>query len=146
MFENEFFGIVKFIADSLDNIQIYLHNIPEGFVRPSVFFPVPDIKRLSDTLDSYASLYTMYVSFFHNSAEEAFTLGCTVFHRLSVTKNIDSVDSSGRKTGLVHIENVQLYKADEYAYQLKINWVSRCSYSGDSGSLIKNFYLNGGKL
>ena len=46
----------------------------------------------------------------------------------------------------VRIQDVQLKKADECAYQMQIDWISRRTYTPDEGELVQSFYMNGGKL
>lgn len=148
MLEKEIAGIIRFVLDSAGNPTPYYHNVPESFAVPSVFFPSPEIECQPDTLSSYGAEYTMFVKFFHSSTEGAYELALPVFHRINaVRRMIPLYDISGKVTGeIIRIKNTQLKKADECAYQLQIGWVSRIPYTADEAQLVRNLYINGGKI
>ena len=148
MLEKEIAGIMHFVLDAAGNPAPYYHNVPESFAVPSVFFPSPEIEFQPDTLSSYSEVYTMFVKFFHSSTEMAYELALPVFHGINAVRGkIPLYDVSGKKTGeIIRIKNTHLKKADECAYQLQIDWVSRIPYTHDEAQLVRNFYINGGKI
>lgn len=148
MLEKEVASIVRFVLDSTEDLMPYYHNIPESFAVPSVFFPSPEISFRPDTFSAYSGEYTMFAVFFHSSTELAYQIALLVSRRINdVRRLIPEIDYDGKRTGgYIRIENTQLKKADECAYQLQIDWISRYPYTPDEGELIRNFYLNGGKL
>ncbi len=146
MLENDFYSIIKFILDNANDPAVYYHNVPENFYVPSIYFPTPEVDFKPDTLNSGSSEYRMYVMFFHSSTEDAYRLALPVYHAFCKAKRIiPEIDKSGRKVRYMHIRDIQLYKADECAYQMRIDWVSRYSYTREDAELARNFFLNGGK-
>ena len=148
MLEMEIAGIIRFVLDCAGNPVPYYHNVPEGFAVPSVFFPSPEIEFQPDTLNSYGAEYTMFVKFFHSTTEGAYELALPVFHGINaVRRTIPVYDVSGKRTAeTVRIKNIQLKKADECAYQLQLDWISHIEYTQKEAQLVRNFYINGGKI
>lgn len=148
MLEKEVASIIKFILDSAGNPTPYYHNMPESFAVPSVYFPSPEISFEPDTFSTYGADYMMFANFFHCSTELAYELALPVFHSINAARKlIPLIDINGKNTGYyARIKDIQLKKADECAYQLQVNWVSRRPYNCEEAQLIQNFYLNGGKL
>ena len=148
MLEKEVASIIRFILDSAEGLTPYYHNIPESFAVPSVFFPSPEITFQPDTFSAYKGEYTMFAEFFHSSTELAYQIALPVCRSInSARRLVPEIDYDGKRTGgYIRIENTQLKKADECAYQLQIDWISRYPYTPDEGELIRNFYLNGGKI
>ena len=136
MLEKEVASIIRFILESCENPVPYYHNMPESFIVPSVYFPVPEISQIPDTMSAYGAEYTMFVNFFHLPA----------FQRINDhSKLIPMVDISGEKTGeYVRIKNIQLKKADECVYEMQIDWIIRRPFIKEEYELIQNFYMNGG--
>lgn len=148
MLEKEIAGIMRFVLDCAGNPVPYYHNVPENFAVPSVFFPSPEIEFQPDTLNSYGAVYSMFVKFFHSSTERAYELALPVFHGINAARrDIPLYDISGKLTGeSVRINNIQMKKADECAYQIQLDWISRIAYTQTEAQLVRNFYINGGKI
>lgn len=148
MIENEVASIIKAVLDCSDIANVYYNNIPESFAVPAVFFPSPEIEIQPDTLSGYASEYTMYVNFFHSTTEDAYELAVPVLHGItSLRKLVPLLNTYGEETGdFVRIKNMNLKKADECAYQLQIDWISRRPYTRSEAELVREFYINGGRI
>lgn len=148
MLEKEVASIIKFILDSAGNPVPYYHNMPKNFVVPSVYFPSPEITFEPDTFSTYGADYNIFVNFFHSSTELAYELALPVFHSINAARKlIPVIDINGKTTGqYIRIQDVQLKKSDECAYQMQVGWVSRRPYNCEEAQLIQNFYLNGGKI
>lgn len=148
MLEKEFAAVIRVILDSAGSPAPYYHNIPESFIVPSVFFPSPEIEFKPDTLSSYGSEYILYVNFFHSTTELAYELAMLVYHDIVRRRRlIPLIDSNEKKTGeLMRINNINVKKVDECAYQLQLDWISRTPYTCEEAELVELFYINGGKL
>lgn len=148
MIEQEIASIIRFVLEACGNPTPYYHNIPESFVVPSVYFPVPEIDFQPDTFSGYRAEYSMFVNFFHSSTELAYQLAVPVCHSINTARRlIPEINYDGNRTGkFIRITNNQLKKADECAYQLQLDWISRYDYTPQNGELVRDFYMNGGKL
>lgn len=148
MIEQEIASIIRFVLEACGDPTPYYHNIPESFVVPSVYFPVPETEFQPDTFSGYRAEYSMFVSFFHSSTELAYQLAAPVCHSINAARRqIPEIDYDGKWTGkYVRIQDTRLKKADECAYQLQLEWTGRYNYTPQDGELIRNFYMNGGRL
>ena len=146
MLEKEIASIIRFILESCGNPVPYYHNMPESFIVPSVYLPVPEVSQIPDTMSAYGAEYTMFVNFFHSSTELAYELALPAFQRINdYGKLIPMVDISGEKTGeYVRLKNIQIKKADECVYEMQIDWIIRRPFIKEEYELIQNFYMNGG--
>ena len=90
MLEKEIASIIRFILESCGNPVPYYHNMPESFIVPSVYFPVPEVSQNPDTMSAYGAEYTMFVNFFHSSTELA---------GISANKRLRQADTHGGYIG-----------------------------------------------
>lgn len=148
MLEKEVKAIAKFVVEAAGHPKEYYHNVPENFIVPSVFFPSPEVSLLPDTLNSYGAEYVMYVNFFHCSTEDAYALALPVFHKINAVRKLLPIfdDTGKRLKEEVRIKEMRLKKADECAYELMLEWVSRHPYEQNDAELVRRFFMNGGKL
>ena len=147
MIEKEYAGIIRTVLELTGNPAAYYHNIPENFIVPSVFFPVPEIETVPDTLDSYGAEYTVFAMFFGSTTENAYELGLPVYNGINAARKLVPLyENDGRYTGeSLRIKEISFRKADECACQMQISWISRRICTRPEADLIENFYLNGGK-
>lgn len=61
---------IAFVTKQFPDLPYYFLAVPEGFKRPSVFFPEPEIDSYSDTMDSFGFTYILRIHFFGSNARE----------------------------------------------------------------------------
>lgn len=99
--EQEVGSTANFILKAVGNgVQPYYRNLPESFRYPAVYFPVPEVTTKADTFDNYRSDYSLYVTFFHSSKQEAYELALTALTAIKQKRNlVPLLDSSGKQIG-----------------------------------------------
>ncbi|MDD3029765.1 MAG: hypothetical protein PHS57_05755 [Alphaproteobacteria bacterium] len=78
----------------------YYWNVPQDFVIPSVYFPVPEITTYGDTFTSYRFEYMWYIKCFAKTANDAHAMGLAVVSAIKEHRNIvPLIDEDGALTG-----------------------------------------------
>lgn len=50
-------SVIRFVLEASENPYPYYEEIPEGFLVPAVYFPVPEVETDNDTLSTYKLTY-----------------------------------------------------------------------------------------
>lgn len=138
--EQELASIFSFVLKSADSPQPYYRDIPQDFVVPSVYFPVPEISTGGDTFNTYGVEYDWYIKFFHSTTQEAYSLALKALTAIKENRNlIPLLDENGAKIGGIRIKDPDLRIVDECAVQLTIRFVSRRPYIQTSGPKVQEF-------
>lgn len=134
LLEQEMASIIKYALDNSGNPAPYYYEVPEGFVVPAAYFPVPEITTRGDTLLTYAAEFVWFIKFFHSTTQEAQALAFEVLSALQANRNIiPLIDTSGNYTGeTFRVKDPEIKTADDGAVQLTISWDSRRPYNNDS--------------
>lgn len=64
MLEQEVASVIKYIIEKSGNPYPYYNEVPEDFIVPAVYFPVPEIVTGADTLSTYKLTYLWFIGFF----------------------------------------------------------------------------------
>lgn len=133
MLEQEMASIIRFTLDKAGNPPPYYHEVPEGFLIPSVYFPPPEITSSGDTFRTYALRYTWFIKFFHLDAVRAYGLAFSVLDAIRAERNlVQLIDTKGKDTGRgFRIEDPTLKPIDgsPAAAQLTVSWNSPRPYN-----------------
>ncbi len=128
--EQELACIAKFIIAAAGNPTPYYNEVQEGFVRPAVYFPMPEVDTGGDTLKSYAADYAWYIKFFANTREEAYKMAFDALTEISQCRcliPLYSFEGEKLRKGLrIKFPNARVI--DEGAAQLTINFRSYRPY------------------
>lgn len=100
MLEQEIASIMKFTLEKAGNPSPYYYKVPEGFLIPSVYFPVPEVTTRGDTFRTYALEYTWFIKFFGFDEARAQALAFTVLTAIKTGRNrIPLIGTDGKPTG-----------------------------------------------
>ena len=134
MLEQEIASAIRFILNAADNPVPYYYSVPEGFLVPSIYFPLPEIESSGDTLTSYSLTYTWFITFFHNDTRDAQELAFKALMALQSRKNlIPLIDETGALTEDGFRTLDPSLKAIDNAVQLTLSWNSgRPYYIGET--------------
>ena len=146
--EQEAASVMKYVLDKAGNPTPYYHNVPEGFIVPSVFFPRPEIEAGPDTLLSYGVDYQWFIKFFAQTAGEAYETARRVLTAIEDGRRlIPLFNAAGEATGeRLRIRDPSVKAIDDQATglgtaQIHVSWKSRRPYDDQSGILVQRFYL-----
>lgn len=95
MLEQEIASIMMFVLGRTGNPTPYYYEVPEGFLVPAVYFPVPEIVSRGDTFATYALEYNWYIKFFHSSTLLSHEMALTAL--TAIKENWESNPSYRRK-------------------------------------------------
>lgn len=100
MLEQEIASIMMFVLGRTGNPTPYYYEVPEGFLVPAVYFPVPEIVSRGDTFATYSLEYNWYIKFFHSSTLLSHEMALTALTAIKETGNlIPLIDENGQLTG-----------------------------------------------
>lgn len=143
MLEQEFASIIKYILDEAGNPSPYYYEVPENFVVPAVYFPVPEISTRGETFRTYAMEYNWFIKFFHNTTQEAYSLAFDALTAIKGNKNlIPLIGNEGSQTGEnLRIKDPSLNTIDRGVVQIQINWISRRPYNREYAQKMQKYYI-----
>ena len=118
--------------------------MPQDFVVPAVYFPVPDIFSGGDTLRSYNLNYNWHIKFFHRDTQSAHELAFAALTELQGRKNlVPLIDEAGELTGRgFRTHDPEIKKIDDGAVQLTVVWDSPRPYYREPTQKMMRFYVN----
>lgn len=145
MLEQELASIIKFTLNAAGNPSPYYKSVPEDFVVPSAYFPIPVITTGGETFVTYSMDYTWYIKFFASTTDEAYALGLAVLTAIKGKRNlIPLIDTNGDAAGGgLRIKDPELLELDSGAVQLKLSWRSRRPYDADEVEKMLSYAVTG---
>lgn len=144
MLEREIASATQFILESAGNPEPYDANVPQDFIVPAVYFPVPEIVSGGDTLNTYMLSYSWYIKFFHKDTQSAYESALAVLTALQSMKNlIPLIDENGKHMGRkFRTGDPSLKIIDTGAVQLTLKWDSRRPYYREAVQKMMKFYVS----
>lgn len=130
--EQETASIMKFVLDRAGNPAPYYWKVPEDFVVPAIYFPVPEINTGGETFRTYNMDYSWYIRIFHMREEDAFSLGLSVVAAIRAARNMIPLiaeDGSEIEDRWVRVDDPMMKMLEDGTAQLTINWRSRRPYN-----------------
>lgn len=147
MIEQEMASIIKFILDNANNPSPYYYNVPQNFVVPAVYFPVPEIVTGGETFLTYNMDYSWYIVFFHKTTQGAYVLAHQTLSAIRAAKNlIPIIKSDGNidDNNWVRVNDPTIKEVDSGAVQLAVSWRSRRPYNSASEDITQAQSFNVG--
>jgi len=126
----EFGSIMKCIHDMFP-CEVYLKEIPEGFVFPSIYLPQPYHHDFNDTLNSYKVEYMLTMKVMGANSNESYNHASLIANEFrKKRKRFPLVDSEGKPTG--HVVNltrgIEVSRLDYGVHQVILSWATRHNY------------------
>ena len=144
--DQEIASIIKFTLDKSGNPSPYYWDVPEGFLIPSAFFPVPEVESDGSTLNSYAITFTMFIKFFSIDKQSACDLAFGVLRAINGLKcAIPMIGADGGSAGKrfrVKNPSAKGIEGEAGAAQLAVAWDSARPYDAAETVKIMEFGLN----
>ncbi len=144
MFEQVIASIIKFVLDNSDEVTPYYYRVPENFIVPAVYFPVPFVDTRSGTYSSYIKNYNFNILFFDSSSNLAYCKATKVLELLNSNRNkVPIVDKDGQNTGkTVRINEMSITNGDNEVVLLKLNFDMHLPYKEDTETKVQEFFIN----
>lgn len=122
-------SVIAFILGNLPEgwIPVY-QTLPEGFGRPTVYFPVPETEWLPGSLEQYTRLYVMYVMFFGTDARMAHAAAMEADSAIKYMRGlVPRIDTDGGPTDeyvrmRMQDQRTRVVDADMATVQLAVSW------------------------
>ncbi|KGK88038.1 hypothetical protein [Clostridium sp. HMP27] len=143
MLDQERGSIIKFFQ-TVNPVKIYIEKVPEEFIIPSMYFPVPFLDTSRDSLSTYQNDYQMFVKIFEETTLKASTTGEKILEELSKKRNIIKVYTpEGLATDQAfRIDKINGRGISDGVYQIEINWRSRRELGKEESKKVKKINLN----
>lgn len=126
MLEQEVASAIKFIHSACGSPPPYYWNVPQDFVLPSIYFPVPEIMSFGETLNSYKLEYTWHIKCFAKTNQAAYNMALRAAFAIKGSRNlIPLIDVNGEPEGKgFRLQDPSLRQIDEGVSQITIKWNS----------------------
>lgn len=139
-------SVIAFMAKALPGMPCYYQAVPEGFKRPSMFFPEPEIDSFSNTLTSFGLTYTLRAHFFGRNAWEGQRNASTVLLQIArVRFNVPVLLPTGEQTSealdLSQPANIRQTEDRPGAAILTVTWDHRELYPEMEAEKIRHVHL-----
>ena len=144
MIEQETASIIAFILAHAGPAHPYYHEVPQDFIYPAVYFPVPEIETRGETLSAYAAEFVWFINFFDKTTQGAYALAYGALQAIKQYRNlIPLTDEAGipAKEG-VRIKDPIQKTVESGVVQLQIGWISRRPYNRDEAEKAFEFIIN----
>jgi hypothetical protein len=143
MLEQEIASAIKFVLANSENPAPYYYEVPQDFLVPAAYFPVPEISSKGDTFRTYALEYVWFIKFFHKDEVSAYALGFKALNALRSGGNlIPLVDEAGAFTGRgFRLKDPSLKRIDGAA-QLTLLWDSPRPYNASESEKMMSYDLS----
>lgn len=132
MLEQEIASIMRFTLDRAGSPTPYYKEVPQDFLVPAVYFPVPEIGSRGDTLSTYALEYSWFIKFFHWDTQTAHDMAFRVFTAMLSARNlVPLIDTDGRPVGKgIRLKDPSMKKIEGASgvVQLSLAWDSPRPY------------------
>lgn len=144
MVEQELASIAKYMNGITGINNIYFDEVPEGFKRPSLYFPVLEQITRGDTLTSFAYMNTWFIKVFDKETKPAFTTASNIVDTICKNKNlIPLVNEDGSPTGKgIRLKEIKLNKLDIGTIQIQVDWDSVYEFKEESYLKMQSFYFD----
>ncbi len=143
--EQEMASIIKYVLERAGKIAPYYWEVPEHFVVPSAYFPMPEIDTGGETFLTYSMDYTWYIKIFHRTKEKAYSLGLAVITAIRAARNLVPLiaqDGSEIEGCLVRLNDPELKILDGGTAQLTLSWRSRRPYNETEAQRSQSFNVD----
>lgn len=141
--EQELASISEYILD-IECIKPYYYKVPDNFVKPSIYFPVPEFSTSLDSTDNYRVKYMWLIKVFGRTTEEAYKYANKF--AIEIIKNrcrIPLLNLDGSKQGkYVDVYKPEIAQADSRVYTLQIDWDSIRPYNYDEVIKMQKHFEN----
>ena len=119
--------------------------VPEGFMRPTVYFPVPETEWEPQTLRDYKRVYVMYVVFFGDTIRQAQEAAGSADMAIKAMRGVvPLLDKYGKPAGYpvrmrMRDQRTRVLDANEATVQLALTWWMPVQYFERTPTLIQQF-------
>ncbi len=144
LIEQEMASVMRFVLETLENPYPYYEEIPEGFLVPAVYFPVPEIETDNDTLSAYKLTYVWNISFIHRGTREAHDMALKVMEGLKKNRNkVKIINEDGSETEKsFYVKTSRIAETESGTVQMTVEWESRRLYTMEAVLKMRRYYVN----
>lgn len=145
MLEQEAASIMKFVIENAENPYPYYWNVPQNFMIPAVYFPIPEMLTGGETFLTYYIDFSWYIDFFHKTAQQTYGLGHKVLTAIKEQKNLIPLiteDGNLIENNWIRVDDPSVEVIENGTVQLKITWRSRRPYKQNEAQKAKLFHMD----
>lgn len=146
MVANDVGSILAFCYSQTKIVTVYLDQIPEGFERPSMYFPPPSVEDEPFTPAAYQNSYSLYVKIFGENAQDAYQAASKVAERVKAGRYlIPTVGMDGNLTGRwmkIDSCSYRIIDFEDAVAQITFDWTSRQMYDFAAVEKIRQVITN----
>lgn len=142
MMEHELGSIVKYCYEK-HPVTVYDERIPQGFEKPSMYFPIPRVFDGLLTSSVFTKSYMLAIKVFDDTSRKAFTKSELIADSIRKSRFvIPMFDEAGLSLQRVlKIDRINSSELDEGVVQLNFEWESRYNIDLPTYQKIMNVYI-----
>ena len=145
----EMASIARAIISLHSSYNVYYNHVPEGYIPPALYFPLPTVEVMSDSLNGFKYHYSWYIKVFHKTTEDAWNAASRIQSFFKDNRNlVPIVEEDGSYTGkYLKIYDVKVNEIEENTMQAYIQWDSHRGYvTGNTVTNIKTDIFQKGEI
>ena len=144
MIEQETASIIKYVLDNSGNPAPYYYSVPQNFIVPAAYFPIPEITTRGETFRTFACEFAWFIKFFHNTTQEAYQRAYAALSAIKAARDlIPLIKQDGTLEGSgLWMRNPEVNQVDDGAVQLILRWISRRPYNDLKYLKMMKWYTN----
>lgn len=138
-------SILKYFYDLFPN-QVYTDELPQGFKKPSLYFPPVQATDAGDTNMTFLKAYTLNVKLFHDNSRtanaEAERIADTLRRERSV---LPIMSEDGQPSGeYLRINRIETRVGESGIAFIILSWNSRYHYTQEKAPSLEFVEMNSG--
>lgn len=134
---------MKYFYD-LFPVMVYTEEVPQNFVVPSIFVPIPSIFNGNDTNMTFNKTFSLSVKLFHESSSKAFSEAERITNAVSSGRDlIPIVDVTGNKTSqFIRVNRIEARESDGGVAIIVVNWNSNYFYDRETWPALQDIQMH----
>lgn len=133
-------GSIAVYCLGIKPMKDYTRQLPQDFVRPSMYFPAPTTNLTPDFIGGYKHSAIINIKFFDvqtvDAVESAQTIADSISNNMLLVPMLNFDGTRGQ--GYVRIESVDVRAVDQGIGQLSIRWCSLYKYTEQTYTLVQH--------
>ena len=134
-------SIAKLFLDN-HTVKAFYDEVPEGFERPSIYFPPITITTAGDTMSTYKDTYAWFIKIFDNKTSISYNKGVEIAELIKKNRyKVKLFNSNLTEYGKnLLIRTIEVSRIDEGVTQVYITWYSSYKYNVEVQQKIINYF------
>lgn len=143
LLEQELGSIVRFVQDNAEHLHRYFLEVPENFLIPAIYFPIPETEAKKVTLNTMETTLTWYINVFAVDSIQAYNEASRITNQIIFQRcRIPIRNAEGQEEDKeLRLLPPKVKKVERGIAQIVLS-VKRYTELAESGQKSKDIYIN----